>query len=181
MPRYDSYAGERECPLRVGCGRSWQFVIFGRATCYAWLKGRDPPEADQGAGGESLTMARAPMSRTVSRVKSIASCFLSAVALTYLSLVVPGRITEVCGNLGTPIYCSVLAYGFPLPFLADSQAISPVGSAARDPLSIAIGMDDLLWFRLGLAFMFWMLMVLISASAWRRWMRRRKTSVSTSA
>lgn len=84
------------------------------------------------------------MSRTVLRVKSIASCFVSAVALTYLSLVVQGHITAVCGNLGTPIYCSVLAYGFPLPFLADSPAVSPVGSVASDPLSIAIGMDDLL-------------------------------------
>ena len=119
------------------------------------------------------------MSRTVLRVKSIALCLVSAVALTYLSLVVPGHVTAVCGNLGTPIYCSVLAYGFPLPFLADSQAISPVGSVARDPLSIVIGMDDLLWPRLGLAFLFWMLAVSISASAWRRWMRRRKSSTTT--
>lgn len=126
-------------------------------------------------------MARAPMSSTVLRVKSIALCFVSAVTLTYLSLVVPGHVTAVCGNLGTPIDCAVLAYGFPLPFLADSQAISPVGSVARDPLSIAIGMDDLLWPRLGLAFLFWMLAVSISASAWRRWMRRRKSSTSTSA
>lgn len=60
------------------------------------------------------------------RVKSVALCFVGAAALTYLSLMVPGHVTAVCGNLGTPIYCSVLAYGFPLPFLADSQAISPV-------------------------------------------------------
>lgn len=63
--------------------------------------------------------------------------------------------TAVCGNLGMPIYCSVLAYGFSLPFLADSQVISSVDSVARDPLSIAISMDDLLWPRFGLAFLFW--------------------------
>ena len=125
-------------------------------------------------------MTRALISRTVLRVKSIALCVVSAVALTYMSLVVPGHVTAVCGDLGTPIYCSVLAYGFPLPFLADSQSISPVGSVARDPLSIAIGMDDLLWPRLGLALLFWMLVVSISASAWRRWMRKRKSSTSTS-
>ena len=117
-------------------------------------------------------MAWASIRKTVLRVKSIALCFVSAVALTYLSLAVPGRVTAVCGNLGTPIYCSVLAYGFPLPFLADSQAISPVGWVARDPLSIAIGMNDPLWPQLGFALLFWMLAVSISASAWRRWIRR---------
>lgn len=124
-------------------------------------------------------MARASKSKAVLRVESIALCFVSAVALTYLSLVVPGHVTAVCGDLGTPIYCSVLAYGFPLPFLADSQAISPVGSVARDPLSIATGMDDLLWPQLGLAFLFWMLAVSITTSAWRYWIRRRKNSTST--
>ena len=125
-------------------------------------------------------MTSAPISRTVLRVKSIALCVVSAVALTYLSLVVPGRVTAVCSDLGTPDYCSVLAYGFPLPFLADSQAVSPVGSVARDPLSIAIGEDDFLWPRFVLAFLFWMLAVSIGASAWRRWTRRRKSSASTS-
>jgi hypothetical protein len=126
-------------------------------------------------------MTRALISRSVLRVKSIALCVVNAVALSYLSLVVPGHVTAVCGDLGTPIYCSVLAYGFPLPFLADSQGISPVGSVARDPLSIAIGEDDLLWPQLGLALLFWMLVVSISAYAWRRWTRRRKSSASTSA
>jgi hypothetical protein len=121
------------------------------------------------------------MSRTALRMKYIGLCLVSAVVLTYSSLVVPGHATAACGNLGTPIYCSVLAYGFPLPFLADSQATSPVGSVARDPLSIAIGLDDLLWPRLIFAFLFWMLVVVISASAWRRQTRRRKTSTSTSA
>lgn len=126
-------------------------------------------------------MARTSMRRTALHVKSITLCFVSAVALTYLSLVVPGHVKAVCGNLGTPIYCSVLAYGFPLPFLADSQAISPVGTVARDPLSIAIGLDDLLWPQLGLALLFWMLVVTISASAWRRLMLGRESGTSTSA
>jgi membrane protein implicated in regulation of membrane protease activity len=121
------------------------------------------------------------MSRTVLCIKTIAIWFVCTAALTYLSLLVPGHVEAVCGNLGTPIYCSVLAYGFPLPFLADSQAISPVGSVARDPLSIAIGLDDLLWPRLTLAFLFWMLVVAISASGWRRWRRRRQSATSTSA
>jgi hypothetical protein len=73
-----------------------------------------------------------------SRVKSVgASCAIAA-ALTYLSLAVPGRVTSVCANLGTPIYCPILAYGFPLPFIADSQAVSPVGSVAGGPLSLGI-------------------------------------------
>lgn len=121
------------------------------------------------------------MSRTALRMKSIALCFVSAVALTYSSLVVPGHVDAVCGSLGTPIYCSVLTYGFPLPFLADSQSTSPVGSVAKDPLSIALGLDDLLWPRLGLTFLFWMLVAAISASVWRRWMRRRESGTGTSA
>ena len=129
---------------------------------------------------ETLTIARTPMTRTGLRMKSIALYFISAITLTYLSLVVPGHVNAVCGNLGMPTECSVLAYGFPLPFLADSRATSPVGSVARDPLSIAIGLDDLLWPRLGLAFLFWMLVVSISATAWHR-MRKRKRGASTSA
>ena len=120
------------------------------------------------------------MSRFALRIKTIAVCFVCTVTLTYMSLVVPGHVEAVCGNLGSPNYCLVLAYGFPLPFLADSQAISPVGSVARDPLSIAIGLDDLLWPRLALAFLFWMLMVAISASGWRRWRRRRQSAMRTS-
>lgn len=97
-----------------------------------------------------------------------ATCAISAI-LTYSSLAVPGRVSAVCSDLGTPIYCPVLAYGFPLPFLADSQAISPVGSVARDPLSILIGEDDILWARLGLTSLFWLLVAAIGRLAWRRW------------
>ena len=74
------------------------------------------------------------MSRTVLRVKSIALCVVSAVALTYLSLVVPGHVTAVCGDLGTPIYCSVLAYGFPLPFWH-----SPTKTDTFDRYDVPIG------------------------------------------
>jgi hypothetical protein len=71
----------------------------------------------------------------------------------------------------------VLAYGFPLPFIADSQARSPVGSVARDPLSLVIGEDDVLWPRLGLSTLFWLLAVVVGRfvgkSAWRRCTQRR--------
>lgn len=112
------------------------------------------------------------MSRTALRMRFIASCFVIAVAFTYLSLIVPGRVKAVCGNLGTPIYCPVLAYGFPLPFLADSQATSPVGSVDRDPLSILIGLDDVLWPRLAGTFSFWVFVVALSILGRRHWMRR---------
>jgi hypothetical protein len=123
------------------------------------------------------------MSRTSVRLKRSAVRFMMAAALTYLSLLVPGHVTAVCGNLGTPIYCPVLAYGFPLPFLADSRSTSPVGSVARDPLSILAGVDDLLLPQVGLAFLFWMLVKAIGVSGWRRWIRRRNATenrVSTS-
>jgi len=104
-----------------------------------------------------------------SRVKSVgASCAIAA-ALTYLSLVVPGRVISVCGNLVTPVHCPVLAYGFPLPFIADSQSVSPVGSVARDPLSLITGLDEVLWPQLGLSASFWMLLVVAGRWAWRRW------------
>ena len=91
-------------------------------------------------------------------------------ALTYLSLIVPGRAIAPCGNQGTPMYCSVPAYGFPLPFLADGHVTSPVGSVARDPLSILTGMDEILWPRLWLAVSFWLL-VSVAVLACLRWRR----------
>ena len=81
--------------------------------------------------------------KLASYLTSIAVASMLAATLTYVSLAVPGRVSAVCANVGKPIYCPVLAYGFPLPFLADSQGISPVGSVARDPLSVLIGEDDI--------------------------------------
>lgn len=158
-------------------------VLVRKVASSTWRDSRFRyrPRADQVKKHGNLTMVSTPVSRSAFRTKHIALCFVSAVALTYLSLIVRGHVEVVCGNLGTPNYCPVLAYGFPLPFLADSQAISPVGSVARDPLSIAIGLDDLLWSRLCLALLFWMLVVAISASGARRWMRRGKRGTSTSA
>lgn len=108
-------------------------------------------------------------------LRSVGMSCLIAAALTYLSLVVPGRVIAVCGNLGTPIYCPVLAYGFPLPFLADSRSTSPTGSVARDPLSIVIGQDDVLWAPLGLSALFWMAVVMVVSrlASRRRAMKRR--------
>ena len=47
--------------------------------------------------------------------------------------------------------------------------MSPVGSVARDPLSILIGEDDILWARLGLSGLFWWLVAAVGNLAWRRW------------
>lgn len=106
------------------------------------------------------------------RIQStVVSCLLAA-ALTYSSLAVPGSVSAPCGNLGSPVDCTVLAYGFPLPFIADSQALSPVGSVARDPLSLVVGEDDVLWPRLALSTLFWMLVVAAGKIAWRRWTQR---------
>jgi len=96
----------------------------------------------------------------------LASC---SAALSYASLLVPGRVTALCSWVTVPEYCPVLAYGFPLSFLADSQAVSPVGSVARDPLSILIGLDNLLWPRLWLDLLFWLLFVSASRLAYRRY------------
>ena len=112
------------------------------------------------------------MSRTVLRIKMIVVACVSAAALTYCSLLVPGRVSAVCSNLGTPVYYPVIAYGFPLPFVADSQAISPVGSVARDPLSLLIGEDEVLWRPLTLTALFWLLAVLLGRLVWLRTGRR---------
>jgi len=113
--------------------------------------------------------------KMISHIKSIAASCLVAAGLTYLSLLVPGRVIAVCSNIGTPIYCPVLAYGFPLPFIADSQGVSPVGTVARDPLSLMAGEDDVLWPQLGLSILCWMLAVVVSRLAWRRRRRRRNS------
>lgn len=99
-------------------------------------------------------------------VKTIVTVLIAAAALTYCSLAVPDSVIAVCGNVGIPSYCSVLAFGFPLPFVVDSQAVSPVGSVARDPLSLLVGLDDVLWLRLGFTFLFWMLIVVLSRMVW---------------
>ena len=96
----------------------------------------------------------------------------AGIGLTYLSLLVPGQADAVCSNLGVPEHCPVLAYGFPLPFPADSQGISPVGSVARDPLSIFIGEDDLLWAPLVGSAAFWLLIVLVGSRVLGRYMAR---------
>ena len=108
------------------------------------------------------------------QLKSIATACVLAMALSYASLAVPGRVTAVCANLGTPIYCPVLAYGFPVPFLSDSQGISPVGSVARDPLSLLVGADELSGGRLSLTGLFWLLAVLTVKWLWRHWRHWRR-------
>ena len=107
-------------------------------------------------------------------IRTIVTAGALSPILTYLSLVVPRRAIAPCGNLGTPMYCTVPAYGFPLPFLADGHVTSPVGSVARDPLSILIGMDQILWPRLWLAVGFWLLVsvAMLACLHWRRGRRR---------
>jgi hypothetical protein len=118
---------------------------------------------------------RISLSSIASLTKRIGVSCVIAATLTYLSLAVPGRAGAVCANLGRPIDCPVLAYGFPLPFIVDSQAVSPVGSVARDPMSLVAGEDELRWPQLGLSALFWMLVVVVGRLAWRRWRRRRSS------
>jgi len=99
--------------------------------------------------------------------KLIVLC-LATIGLTYASLLVPGHATVVCSRVNVPIYCPVLAYGFPLPFLADSQGISPIGSVSRDPLSLLIREDELLWPQLWLSMGFWLLLAVAGGVAWKR-------------
>ncbi|UOD29995.1 hypothetical protein INH39_32365 [Massilia violaceinigra] len=68
----------------------------------------------------------------------------------------------------------MLAYAFPLPFIAGNQGVSPVGSVGRDPLWLVAGEDLLLWPRLGLSGAFWLLVALAGRLMWRRWRRRAK-------
>ena len=105
----------------------------------------------------------------------VASC-PAAFLLTYLSLFVPGEVTGVCGDVGDgPVYCSILAYGLPLPFLADNPGISPGNKVSRNPIWILSGEDQLLLPQLLLAMLSWLLVVLGSRLIWRRCKRRRPT------
>lgn len=123
-----------------------------------------------------LIIREAALSSKALCIKTIVVASVTAAALTYCSLLVPGRVNAVCSDLGTPVYCPVLAYGFPLPFVADSQAISPVGSVARDPLALLVGMDDVLWPRLTLTTLFWLLAVLLGRLTWLLMGRGRNRS-----
>jgi len=114
-----------------------------------------------------------PLRRLASHLRTIVTAGVLAAALTYASLLVPGRAIAPCGNLGTPMVCDVPAYGFPLPFLADGHFTSPVGSVARDPVSLLIGMDEVLWPRLWLAILFWTLVSIAILAGLRRRNTRR--------
>lgn len=102
------------------------------------------------------------------RLRYLLGACVVAAFLTYVSLLAAGRGVTLCENLGTPIYCDVLAYGFPFPYLADSRAFSPTGSVGRDPLSILIGEDDILWAELCKSFLFWLFVVLVGILILRR-------------
>ncbi len=80
----------------------------------------------------------------LSILRKCIALFVYAAGLTYASLLVPGSVIAECANLGTPEYCPVLAYGFPLPFIADNQGVSPVGSIGRNPISLLLGEDHIL-------------------------------------
>jgi hypothetical protein len=109
------------------------------------------------------------LNRIIPHTRRVVTLLLAAAAFTYCSLAIPGSVFAVCSNVTTPIYCPVLAYGFPIPFLADSQAVSPVGSVARDPLSLIVGLDDLLWAEMGLDGLFWLLISWTGQKTWQRW------------
>lgn len=64
----------------------------------------------------------------MSNLKRIISTCALACGLTYLSLLAPGRAPVMCGNVPERHECQVLAYGFPLSFVADSRSTSPIGS-----------------------------------------------------
>lgn len=107
----------------------------------------------------------------ITHVKVVLEVLAATVALTYCSLLIPGTAMAVCNSAVTPVICPVLAYGFPLAFIADSQAVSPVGSVARDPLSLLAGIDNVLWPELGISALFWFDIVIICKLLWLRFVR----------
>lgn len=108
------------------------------------------------------------LNRIIPHARRAVALLLAAAALTYCSLAIPGSVFAVCSNVTTPIYCPVRAYGFPIPFLADTQGVSPVGSVARDPVSLIVGLDDLLWTEMGLDGLFWLLISWTGQKTWNR-------------
>ncbi len=110
----------------------------------------------------------------LSILRKCIALFVYAAGLTYASLLVPGSVIAECANLGTPEYCPVLAYGFPLPFIADNQGVSPVGSIGRNPISLLLGEDHILGPQLALSGLFWLLVVVTTRFFWRRWRQRQR-------
>lgn len=102
---------------------------------------------------------------------SIPAAFL----LSYLSLFVPGTVTNICGDVGDgPIYCPVLAYGLPLPFLADNPGVSPGNTVSRNPIWILTGEDKLLVPELVLSVVCSLFIVLVARSVRRRFDKMNK-------
>lgn len=105
-------------------------------------------------------------------INKILALFAAVLCLLYISVAVPGQVVASCGNIDGPMYCEVLAYGWPLPFIADSQSISPVGSVNRNPIWILIGEDNVLWPQLGLSALFWTNVVLVVRAVWRQYKQK---------
>lgn len=75
--------------------------------------------------------------------RQVVKWMLSALMLTYLSLLIPAKVTVVrAGSMDCEQGCQVVAAGFPKPYLVDG-IISPVGSVSINPFNLFLAPLDI--------------------------------------
>lgn len=88
---------------------------------------------------------------------------LSALLLTYLSLLIPAKVTRVrVGSMDCEQGCQVVAAGFPKPYLVDG-IISPVGSVSMNPIDLFLApLDEFILVNFLISYVFWFAITVIA-------------------
>ena len=94
--------------------------------------------------------------------RSIIKWMLSALLLTYLSLLISMKVTVVrAGSMDCEQGCDVVAAGFPKPYLVDG-IISPVGSVSMNPIDLFLApLDEFIFVNFVICYVFWLAMTIL--------------------
>ena len=106
--------------------------------------------------------------KTKSRLSKHAIIALVALLLTYLSLLIPAKVTVVrAGSMDCEQGCQVVAAGFPKPYLVDG-IISPVGSVSMNPLDLFLApLDDFILVNFLMSYVFWLAIALLASKLYK--------------
>lgn len=95
--------------------------------------------------------------------RRVTKWLLSALLLTYLSLLIPAKVTRVrVGSMDCEQGCQVVAAGFPKPYLVDG-IISPVGSVSMNPIDLFLApLDEFILVNFLISYVFWFAITVIA-------------------
>lgn len=93
---------------------------------------------------------------------------LIALLLTYLSLLIPAKVTMVrVGSMDCEQGCQVVGAGFPKPYVVDG-IISPVGSVSMNPLDLFLApLDEFILVNFLISYVFWLAIALLASKLYK--------------